>query len=211
LPVFDFDILDEFVDEFEDMVHAFKESAGNVTRHLFLDRVMAAQGPPTISNDPIDSGLNPAWPPLSDITVRLKGSTGMLVDTGDMRSFAEWRIEDSDVGGAPNSLKFGWFENAGDRAWIAAIHEFGLTGQVFPTESGEQMGGDPVGRTVTARARVRAWLLANAGVSTSGRVTIPRRSMLGKTTDLLEEVLEDLMDTAILAQLEQIQSLEIEL
>ena len=121
-----FSRLGDFVEFLPDLIHSFKEQAGNILREILLPEIFAQQGPATISRDPIDPGPNPQWEPLSDITVRLKGSSGILVDTGDMRAFANWRIEESEAGGGEDSLKFGWFEDSGDRAYIAAIHEFGL-------------------------------------------------------------------------------------
>jgi hypothetical protein len=213
MPVFDSDLLSPLIDALPDTIFSFKEQVGNIMKGELFESVFAEQGPQTRNTDPLNpGGVNPQWPPLSPVTIMLKGSSGILMDLGLMRASARWEISDSEIDGKESVVKFGWHEEAGDRVWIAAIHEFGLTGTLFNTPQGITMGGEPIGRTAEARAKIRWWYRRHLGMSVSGVIKIPRRSMLGKTADLLvASEYEKLLDIAILETLNMIGGGEVDL
>ncbi|WP_290597045.1 MULTISPECIES: HK97-gp10 family putative phage morphogenesis protein [unclassified Archaeoglobus] len=57
------------------------------------------------------------WPPLSPETIKRKGSSKPLLDTGHLRDSITHKVEG-------NAVKVGVF---GEEAIIAAVHEFGTT------------------------------------------------------------------------------------
>jgi len=57
------------------------------------------------------------WPPLSPETIKRKGSSKPLIDTGKLRNSVTHKVEG-------NAVKVGVF---GEEAVIAAVHEFGTT------------------------------------------------------------------------------------
>jgi hypothetical protein len=189
----DEDDLGEFINGFDNMIDGIKQSIGNTMKYLTVNEVFNKQGPSTINTSDLESrGQTPQWEPLSAITVQLKGSSAILMDTRQMINFVKWQIEDSEFDGLPDVVKFGWFEDSGDRAYIAAIHEFGLTGITQRTFDGHVMGGAPIGRTDEAKAKVRWWFRENVGINVTGRIIIPERPMLRKTADLIVPLLEDI-------------------
>jgi len=188
----DLDLLQPLIDGLDNWVLAFKKGMGAYIEKTIQD-IFVRQGPPTDDTDPLNPrGLNPQWKPLSWITVQLKGSSAILLDTRQMANFVRWEIEDSEWDDQQQIVKIGWFEDAGDRVFIAAIHEFGLTGTTFKTPDGQIMGGEPIGRTATARAGVRSWFYKTLGLKVTGRVIIPERSMLRKAADIIVPDLEDM-------------------
>ena len=185
--------LGEFIDGFDTMVDGIKQSVGNTMKYLIVNEVFNKQGQQTTNTSDLEArGVNPQWEPLSPITVQLKGSSAILMDTRQLINFVKWQIEDSEFDGLPNVVNFGWFEDSGDRAYIAAIHEFGLTGTTVRTFDGHIMGGAPIGRTNEARAKVKWWFRKNLNLHVTGRIVIPERSMLRKTADLLVPIVEDI-------------------
>ena len=128
-----------------------------------------------------------------------------------MVNFIRWQIEDSDWDGMKQVVKVGFFEELGKKVWIAAVHEFGLTGQRFNTPEGRIMGGDPIGRTPQARAKIRWWyntktrvriggkvVRSGLNMKVSGIVIIPERSMLRKAVDFLVPDVERIVDDVLL-------------
>jgi len=196
----DEDHLQTLINDFDIWVNTFKEVMGNYLEKVIKQDVFAAQGPATTDTDPLNPrGINPRWKELSPITIQLKGSSAILFDTRQMVNYVKWRIEDSDFDDISNLLKIGWFEDSGNRAYIAAIHEFGLTGSYFRTpNAGVIMGGEPIGRTEAARKGIRGWFWNRLGLRVTGRVVIPERSMLRKAADMVVPHLDDMAWASLL-------------
>lgn len=201
----DTDYLTELVEDFDDFVDSFKNSMGAELEAIIKDDIFMSGGKATQDTDPLNPrGVNPKWADLSWITVQLKGSSGILIDTQQLRNFVRWQIEDSEWDDLKGVVKVGWFEEAGDRVWIAAIHEFGLTGVTFRTPDGQIMGGIPIGRDAQSRANIRAWFYAKLGLRVTGRIIIPERSMLRKAADIIDPNLDQYADAIFLKWLEKI-------
>lgn len=204
--IIDENYLGKFINLFDDFVEGMKEGYGNSMKEE-IAKVFNTQGLPTQNTNPLETrGINPQWEKLSPITVQLKSSSAILMDTRQMINFVKWQIEDSRFDSFPDILKFGWFEDSGDRAYIAAIHEYGLTGQTFVSDDYHIMGGAPIGRTKEARAKVRWWFKNNLKMNVSGRVIIPERSMLRKTADLIVPQMEELAWVSFLEFFKEIKS-----
>jgi len=195
----DYDILQNLISDFDIFTKTFKESMGEEFIALIKEDIIYSGGPTTQDTDPMNPrGINPQWPPLSNLTIQLKGSSAIMIDTQQLINTIRWQIEDSEWDNQSNILKVGWFEDSGNRAYVAAIHEFGLTGSVFRTPDGNVMGGAPVGRTPQARANIRHFFKKRLGITVSGRIIIPERSMLRKAVDLVVPKLADYADTILL-------------
>jgi len=189
----DTDLLQPMIDHFDSWIEGFKKGMGAYIEQVVKD-LFAKQGPATNDSDPLNPrGVNPAWAPLSWITIQLKGSSAILIDTRQLANYVTWRIEDSEWDKLSGVVKVGWFEESGDRAYIAAIHEYGLTGTLFRAPDGSIMGGEPIGRTDSARNSIRGWFYKNLGLKVTGRIVIPERSMLRKAADLIVPDLDDMI------------------
>lgn len=184
-------MLGPIVADFDRLTEEFKRDMGAKLEDN-VKKVIDRNGPSTITIEPDElRHLNPRWKPLSNITKMLKGSSKPMIDTGMLRNFVRWIIEDSEVDGLEGVLKIGWFEEAGSRVWIALVHEFGLTGTTFKLPDGSYAGGPPIGRTPIARAKIRAWYRDRLGLKVSGIVIIPERSMLRKAADMVARDLDE--------------------
>lgn len=175
-PVIDEDDLGEMIDNWDSMIEGIKLGYGNVMKNI-ITAIFEQQGPMTINTNPLDPRLvNLEWDELAQSTIDKKGSSTILIDTRKMLNFVKFQIEDSDWDDLSQVLKFGWFEDSGDRAYIAAIHEFGLTGTYYQTDDGNTMGAQPI----------------------RGRIVIPERSMLRKLADMIVPQMEKLGWSGIL-------------
>lgn len=201
----DMNLLHVWLDNWDEFIISMKLVYANELEALVKDN-FNNQGQAVVNTDRLDPrGLNPRWKELSHITKTLKGSSQILQDTSQLKNFVRWQIEDSDWDDLRQVVKVGFFEELGEKVWIAAVHEFGLTGQRFLTPEGEIMGGDPIGRTPQARAKIKWWYNTKTKVMIGGKVTrsglnmrvkgviiIPERSMLRKAVDFLVPDIEDI-------------------
>lgn len=204
--------------DWENIIRDFKVRIGTILlKHI--KELFNTNGDATENTDPLNpGGVNPKWKPLSPLTIQLKGSSSILRDENQLLNTIKYIIEDMDVsdpvvGQLKEVVKLGWFEDSGgyndgkrylSTPHLAAIHEFGLTGKVFKTPDGQNMGGLPVGRTAEARSKIRNWFYKELGLKVSGVVIIPERSMLRKTADLVALKLDTLFDTFFNAYLQNI-------
>ena len=210
------DLLTSIINDFDVWIKAFKNGMGAYIENVIKVDVIGAQGPPTNDTDPLNPrGTNPQWKQLTQLTKDLKGSSEILLDTRQMINFVKWIIEDSDWDDATDLVKIGWFEDSGNRAYIAAIHEYGLTGVTFLTPDGQRMGGMPIGRTADARRKIQWWYektgkeLYGQPMKVTGVVVIPERSMLRKAADMIEPHLADMALASFIKWLRNIQIEEI--
>jgi hypothetical protein len=213
--VIDEDNLTDLTANFDDWIIGLKESFGNIM-HKSINDIFNMQGPPTQNSSDLEArSTNPQWPPLSPITIQLKGSSSIMMDTRKLINYCKWQIEDSYYDNMKGVVKFGWFEDSGGYGkgnnvvptpYIAAIHEFGLTGTKVQTDFGHVMGGEPIGRTPEARRNVRWWFRNNLGMNVTGRIIIPERSMLRKTADMIVPQMEDIGDASFLMFVKKIKN-----
>lgn len=210
------DRLTFMIDHFDKWMKGFRNGMGAYIENVIKVDVIGAQGQPTNDTDPLNPrGVNPKWAKLTQLTIDLKGSSEILLDTRQMINFVKWIIEDSDWDDATDLVKVGWFEDSGNRAYIAAIHEYGLTGVTFRTPAGQIMGGMPIGRTPDARRKIQWWYeetgkrLYGQPMKVSGVVVIPERSMLRKAADMIEPHLADMALASFIKWLRNIQIEEI--
>lgn len=78
--------------------------------------------------DRIDSGISP---PLKPATVKAKGSSKPLYDTGELYEMIDHQTEGLET-------RVGILTNAGDRVFIGAVHEFGAPAANIPERSFER-------------------------------------------------------------------------
>jgi hypothetical protein len=206
----DLDLLQVWIDNWDQFIMSMKVIFANELESLVKDN-FNNQGQAVRDTDPLNPrGINPKWKELSQITKTLKGSDTILEDTRQLVNNVRWQIEDSEWDDMRQVVKVGFFEELGEKVWIAAVHEFGLTGQRFRTPEGEIMGGDPIGRTPQARAKVRWWYNTKTKTMIGGKVTqsglnmkvsgvviIPERSMLRKAADFLVPKMEEIAETTL--------------
>jgi len=212
----DIDLLGPLINDMDNFEDSLKNTYGIRAEELIKEDIFNGQGPETDNTDPLNPrSKNPQWQDLSNITVYLKGSSTILIDTGQLRNTVEWRIEDSDWDGEEQLVKIGWFESSGGygrgskvypTAYIAAIHEFGVTGDYYVTVDGSVMGAEPISADPVKMERVRKYL-AYKGIylNKKSKITIPERSMIRKAADMLIPEMEDLAEAVLLTILQKIQ------
>ena len=92
----DTDLLGPMILQFDNWVDGFKKGMGAYIERVVKD-IFNKQGPATEDTDPLNPrGINPQWKPLSWITIQLKGSSAILIDTRQLANFVRWDIEDSE-------------------------------------------------------------------------------------------------------------------
>jgi hypothetical protein len=192
----DTDLLEDFLFDYDDLIREFLTKIGHIFHHT-LNEIFNHDGPFVAGTDPLNTGDTPIWQELSDITIQLKGSSKILEDTRQMINSVQWEISSSEIDGNQNTIKFGWLDNSGNRAYIAAIHEYGLTGTTYTAEDGSIMGGQAIGRTEEARKKIQAWYRGVLDMKVSGVIVIPERSMLRKTADVVVPIMEELLSNFI--------------
>jgi phage gpG-like protein len=104
--------------------HAFKELQKNITEGTEQGLRRAAAYLEGEIKKTITAGRS-EWKPLKPATIRRKGSSKPLIDTGKLRASITHRVDN-------HTAKVGLF---GEEALIGAVHEFGAPSRNIPERS----------------------------------------------------------------------------